>query len=217
METDFSWMRLIGLGLLIALVFYALFYLYKANSMPTTLNPQKDGVFRTIILVWIALGILLVLAGCAGFSDPAKPRTAAEEFPQRNQDPRVGLVVNNGTAPMNLYIYDQATRLVEQVYLSGAERFITGPNGQPYPQYWMRRLEPGCYRLEAYPFFNTVRWVPPRMVRTDLPKRTHSVCVGNNPTNQYYGGRHWGWVLYIGVNIPSGATGLPLIQVLSPF
>ena len=214
METDFSWMRLIGLGLLIASVLYIVFYLHKVIFVPT--SPKKDDASKTIFWV-IALGILMVLSGCAGFSDPAKPRTATEEFPFRNQDPRVGLVVNNGTAPMNLYIYDQANRLVEQVYLSGAERHIVSPSGQPYPQYWARRLEPGCYRLEMYPFFNTVRWVPPQMVRVDLPKQTGSVCVSNNPTANYYGGRHWGWVLYIGANIPNGATGFPLFQINMPF
>src|SRR3989344_6299756 len=81
----------------------------------------------------------LTLYGCAGLpSDPAKPRNEGEQFSLRNQDPRVGLVVNNGTAPMNLYVYDQANRLVEQVYLSGAERYLVSASGQPYPQYWPR-------------------------------------------------------------------------------
>ncbi len=177
---------------------------------------------RKVFMVQCVLSIAAFLAftslfGCAGLSDPAKPRTAAEEFPLRNQDPRVGLIVNTKTAPMNLYIKDQANRLVEQVYLSGAERHIVSPNGQPYPQYWARRLEPGCYRIEAYPFFHTVRWVPPRMVRVDLPKQFYSVCVSNNPTATYYGGRHWGWLLYVGANIPNGGTGLPLFQLVSPF
>ncbi|MDP3948621.1 MAG: hypothetical protein Q8Q17_01580 [bacterium] len=166
----------------------------------------------------LAFFAALTLTGCAGFSDPAKPRTVAEEFPLRNQDPRVGLVVNNGTAPMNLYIYDQANRLVEQVYLNGADRHLVSPNGQPYPQYWARKLEPGCYRLESWPFFKAIRWVPfPREVLVKLPTQTYSVCVGNNPTAYYYGGEHWGWVVRIGRDIPSGATGLPLIQIMSPF
>ncbi|MDO8664686.1 MAG: hypothetical protein Q7K44_04050 [Candidatus Liptonbacteria bacterium] len=173
--------------------------------------------FWKLVVTIAILAVVALMAGCAGFSDPAKPRTAAEEFPLRNQDPRVGLVVNNGTAPMNLYVYDQANRLVEQVYLSGAERHIVSASGQPYPQYWMRLLEPGCYRLEAFPFFKTVRWTAFSMIRVDLPKQTYSVCVVNNPTAQYYGGRHWGWLLYIGANIPEGGTGLPLVQILNPF
>ncbi|OGY98955.1 MAG: hypothetical protein A3B13_00745 [Candidatus Liptonbacteria bacterium RIFCSPLOWO2_01_FULL_45_15] len=176
-------------------------------------------------LVAAIIGLALSLSGCAGLSDPAKPRTSAEEFPLRNQDPRVGLVVNRGTAPMNLFIYDRANRLVEQVYLSGAERHIVSvvsASGQPYPQYWMRLLEPGCYRLESFPFFLGIWLVPPTRGRVDLPKQTYSVCVSNNPTAQYYGGRHWGWLLRIGANIPEGGVGngnaFPsLIQFVNPF
>ncbi|MEK7546955.1 MAG: hypothetical protein AAB536_02135 [Patescibacteria group bacterium] len=172
---------------------------------------------KTLCSFLIEFFVLIGLAGCAGFSDPAKPRTATEEFPQRNQDPRVGLVVNTGTAPMNLYVYDQASRLVEQIYLSGADRHIVSANGQPYPQYWVRQLEQGCYRVEAIPFYHAVRWIPPRMERVDMQKQAISFCVGNNPTAYYYGGRHWGWMLQIGVNIPDGATGLPFVQISLPF
>lgn len=176
----------------------------------------KENWWGAVIVV--AATVVVLLTGCAGLSDPAKPRTAAEEFPLRNRDPRVGLVVNNGTAPSNLYVYDAANRLVEQVYLSGAERHVVSPyTSQPYPQYWARTFEPGCYRVEVFPFFHAVRLVPPRMVRLDLLKQTYSVCVSNNPTAQYFGGQHWGWLLFIGVNIPDGATGLPLIQVTNPF
>lgn len=174
---------------------------------------------QRMFYVAMAVGALLILAGmltgCA--SDPAKPRTEAEMFPYRNQDSRVGLVVNTGTAPSNLYIYDQANRLVEQVYLSGAERFVLSPyTNQPYPQYWARLLKPGCYRVEVWPFFHQARLIPPQMVRVDLPKQIYSVCVGNNPSAYWYGGQHWGWLLQIGTNIPDGATGLPLIQVVNP-
>ncbi len=184
--------------------------------------PRKRRVDFVVEVSFVALAIvgLLSLAGCA--SDPAKPRNESEMFPQRNQDPRVGLVVNSGTAPMNLYIYDQANRLVEQVYLSGADRVFVSASGQPYPQYWPRLLEPGCYRLEAFPFFMGIRLVPPVKVRVDLPKQIYSVCVGNNPTATWYGGRHWGWVLYVGTNIPEGGVGngnaFPaLIQFVNPF
>ena len=158
-----------------------------------------------------------VIAGCASLHDPAKPESAAQEFPFRNQDPRVGLVINSGTAPMNLYVYDQANRLVEQTYMSGANRFIIGPDGQTYPQYWIRLLQPGCYRIDTFPFFYAISWFPPAKYRVDLPKQTYSICVGNNPTAYYYGGRHWSWLLQIGANIPDGATGLPTVQVNLPF
>lgn len=187
--------------------------------------PRQD---RKSFMIRCVLSMAAFLAftslfGCAGLSDPAKPRTAAEEFPLRNQDPRVGLVVNNGTAPMNLFVYDQANRLVEQIYLSGAERHIVSANGQPYPQYWARRLEPGCYKIEAFPFYHGIRLVTPAKVRIDLPKQFYSVCISNNPTATYYGGRHWGWLLYVGANIPEGGGfggGNPfptLIQIMSLF
>ena len=118
---------------------------------------------------------------------------------------------------MNFIVYDQANRMIENDYLSGADRVFVSASGQAYPQEWIRLLEKGCYRIEMYPFFLAQRWVPPRKVRIDLLKQTTSVCVGNNPTNQYYGGRHWGWLLYVGANIPNEATGLPLIQILNPF
>jgi len=181
--------------------------------------------FRDWLVKWywklfagiVFVAAMLAIAGCATLSDPAKPRTAAEEFPLRNQDPRVGLVINTGTAPMNLYVYDQANRLIEQAYMSGADRFITGPNGEVYPQYWKRLLEPGCYRVESFPFYHAVRIAAMAMVRVDLQKQIYSVCVGNNPTAYYYGGNHWGWVLYVGANIPDGATGLPAFQINMPF
>ncbi len=186
------------------------------------------------ILAAVMLVVLLALPGCASLSDPAKPRTEAEQFPLRNQDPRVGLVVNNGTAPSNLVFYDQANRIVVPIlpelgpnqqlgrdgviYMSGADRVSVRYDGQSYPQYKVLMLEPGCYRAEVWPFYKTVRWtLPPVMVRADLPKQTYSVCVGANPTAYYYGGRYWGWVLQIGTNIPDGATGLPSFQVLNPF
>ncbi len=156
---------------------------------------------------------VLVLSGCSTLSDPAKPRTQAEMFPVRNQDPRVGLIVNTGTAPSNLFIYDQANRLIEKIYMSGAERHIVSANGLPYPQYWPRRLEPGCYRIEVFPFYHSVRWMAMAMVRIDLPKQIYSVCVNNNPTAVYYNGSNWGWTLFTGVNIPENADGLPLVQV----
>ncbi len=161
----------------------------------------------------ILLLVVLLMAGCASMSDPAKPRTQTEMFPQRNQDPRVGLIVNTGTAPSDLFIYDQANRLIEQIYMSGAERHIVSTTGQPHPQYWPRRLEQGCYRIEMFPFYHSVRWMAMAMVRVDLPKQIYSVCVGNNPTAYNYAGSNWGWMLYVGANIPEGADGLPHAQV----
>ena len=161
-------------------------------------------------LMLIAL-LCALLGGCAGL-DYGKPQNAAEEFPFRNQDPRVGLVVYAGTAPANIYVYDQAGRLIEQTYISGAARFVTS-NGQYGAQYWMRLLEPGTYRVEVRPFFYTVRLIPPGRYRVDLPTSTHGIYVGANPSNCYYGGRYWGWCLQTGANIPEGADPVPLLDL----
>lgn len=171
----------------------------------------------------VLLFAVLLFAGCASLHDPAKPITAAEEFPLRNQDPRTGLLVNTGTAPSNLFVYDQGNRLVEQIYLSGASRFMMGANGQPIPQYWTRKFEPGCYRIDAFPFYKALSLFPPMEYRVDLPKQMYNVCVSNNPSGYYYGGRHWGWLLYIGANIPEGGgvgsgNAFPaLIKIINPF
>lgn len=172
-------------------------------------------LLRDLGIVFVAALLSGILGGCASM-DPAKPGSS-EQFPARNQDPRVGVVVNFGTAPSNLYVYDQANRLVEQTYLSGADRFIT-IGGQTYPQYWVRILEPGAYRIEIFPFYYALRLIPPGRYRVDLPKQVYGLYVGNNPTATYYGGRHWGWILQIGVNIPEGAGVIPtgLIKITLP-
>lgn len=177
----------------------------------------KECAKNIVSMKFVLLALVtLAIGGCATM-DPAKPRKA-EEFPVRNQDPRVGLVIYPGTAPANIYVYDQANRLVEQTYMSGADRFVE-VGGRPVPQYWSKLLEPGSYRVEVYPFYYTIRFVPPCRCRVDLPKQTYSIYVGNNPTAQYYGGRHWGWLLPLGTyNIPEGAGVIPtgLIRLTLP-
>lgn len=167
-------------------------------------------------MVAIAATVTL-LSGCATLHDPAKPETAAQEFPLHNQDPRVGLIVNSGTAPMNFVVYDQANRLIENNYLSGANRFFLQSNGQPYPQYWARKFGEGCYRIETYPFYFSMVWIAMAKVRVDLPKQAYSVCIGKNPTAYNYAGSNWGWLLQIGANIPDGSTNMPLVQFINPF
>ena len=214
---NYSFLQLLGAALSAISAYYLVSYAVAAGmispSVMKAIDPAK--VFKATCLA-MTLGAILFLFGCASLSDPAKPRTQAEMFPVRNQDPRVGLIVNTGTAPSNLFIYDQANRLIEQIYMSGAERHVVSQNGQPYPQYWPRRLEPGCYRVEVFPFYHSVHWTAMAMVRIDLPKQIYSICVGNNPTAVYYNGSNWGWLLYTGTNIPEGGDGLPLFQVSFP-
>jgi len=159
--------------------------------------------------------VLVVLAGCASF-DPAGPRNQREVFPFRNQDPRWGIIINEGTAHLNFFIYDEASRLIEQGYLAGNNRFFT-INGQNMPRYWVRQLPVGNYRVELYPFFyqtdltNPLFGKPARF-RVDLPRQTSSISVGRNPTAYYdYNlGRHFGWIATLnGGDIPDIAV-LPL-------
>lgn len=168
--------------------------------------------------------LVVVLAGCATL-DPAGPRNEREAFPYRNQDPRWGLIVNEGTTHLELFVYDEANRLVEQTYLAGVNRFFK-VNGQTLPRYWLRQLDYGSYRVEIYPFYYQVNLVGPLFgrpfrYRVDLPKQTASISVGKNPTAYYdygysLGGtyRHWGWVCRLnGGNIPETAHGLPGITL----
>lgn len=156
---------------------------------------------------------LMALFGCG----TTGPFSMQEAFPLRNQDPRAGLIINEGTAHLNLYIYDEAGRLIEQVYLNGVNRYLT-INGQYMPIYWVRRLEVGQYRVETFPFYyrtditNLLVGMPVRY-RVDLPKQTQWIWVNRDPANIYYGGRHWGWILRLnGGYIPETAHGLPGIR-----
>jgi hypothetical protein len=169
----------------------------------------------------LTIGLLLLLVfGCA-----TGPRNEREAFPARNQDPRWGIIVNEGTAHLNLFIYDEAGRLVEQTYLSGVNRIFT-INGQNVPRYWIRQLEIGSYRVEVYPFYyqtNITNFIvgAPIRYRADLPKQETWISVGRSPSAYYDWGyygiggtyRHWGWILRLnGGYVPETAHGLPGIK-----
>lgn len=176
----------------------------------------------------LVVGCLLLVVGLIGCAhmDLAGPRSEREAFPLRNQDPRWGIIVNEGTAHLNVYIYDEAGRLIEQGYLAGSGRFFT-VNGQTIPRYWIRQLPIGSYRVEVYPFyFQTDIVAPlfgqPARYRVDLPKQEASIYVGRNPTAYYdygyanIGGtyRHWGWILRLnGGYIPETTHGLPGVNI----
>lgn len=170
---------------------------------------------------WVfSILIGLLVFGCATF-DPAGPRNEREAFPVRNQDPRWGIIVNEGTTPLNIFIKDQAGRLVEQGYLAGANRFFA-INGQNVPHYWIRQLEFGNYRVEIFPFYYQTQIFPPARYRIDLPKQESSISVGRSPTASYDWGyygiggtyRHWGWICRLnGGYVPDTAHGLPGIKI----
>lgn len=164
---------------------------------------------KQLITVCCGLTLLVFLGGCV----TTGPINQKEAFPQRNQDPRQGIVINEGTAHLNLYVYDEANRLIEQVYLSGANSWFT-INDRQIPRVWVRRLEVGRYRIEVFPFYYQTQLVPPARYRIDLPKRTAWIRVNQNPTDYYYEGRHWAWILRLnGGQIPKTAHGLPGVTV----
>lgn len=164
------------------------------------------------IVVGLIIGLLLALASCAAIG--TGPQNKEEVFPFRNQDPRVGLIVNEGTAHLNVFLYDEAGRLIEQIYIAGVNRYLK-INGQNIPQYWARRLEAGQYRTEIFPFYYKTEitnplFGKPGRYRIDLPKQTNYVYVDRDAGDYYYGGRHWGWVLYLNCgDISDTAHGLP--------
>ncbi len=166
------------------------------------------------------IALVLALIGCVGCMTTGA-RNEREAFPIRNQDPRWGIIINEGTAHLNLFIYDEAGRLVEQGYVAGVNRFLT-INGQNVPRYWIRQLEIGSYRIEVYPFYYQTQLIPPARYRIDLPKQTAGIYVGRNPSAYYdygyanIGGtyRHWSWILRLnGGYIPETAHGLPGFKI----
>ncbi len=153
------------------------------------------------------------IIGCA-----TGPINSREAFPYRNQDPRVGLIINQGTAHSNIFVYDSADRLIEQIYLSGANGYLE-INNQKIPRYWVKKLEIGQYRVEIYPFYYQTSaanplFGKPGRYRVDLPKQINYIYVNRNPSDYYYNGRHWAWILYLnGGDIPNTARGLPGINL----
>lgn len=180
---------------------------------------------KNFLIFGFLVGFLVLTLGCA-HTDLAGPMSEREAFPVRNQDPRWGIVVNEGTTHLNFFIYDQAGRLIEQGYLAGANRILT-VNGQTIPRYWIRQLDFGWYRVEIFPFYyRTDITAPlfgkPGRYRIDLPKQESSISVGRNPTATYdwgYNGiggtyRHWGWICRLNSGqIPAMAHGFPGISV----
>jgi len=177
---------------------------------------------KFLVFLCLSFGLVFGLVSCATF-DPAGPRNEYEALPYRNQDPRVGLIINKGTTHLNIYIYDEARRLVEQGYLAGVNRFFT-INGQAAPHYWIRKLNYGWYRVVVFPFYYQTNIIAPLFgqparYRVDLPKFETSLYVDRNPTDYYdynIGGtyRHWGWILQLnGGHIPETAHGLPGIRL----
>ena len=142
----------------------------------------------------LALIIAVLAAGCAGHGEPFRP------FPARNTDSRVGLVRNWKAVFVNLYIKDEAGRIIEEWYIAPAVDPISSLdiNRGRTPVMVVKRLEPGYYSVEILPF--TRRWtVIAGWRNVELPRQSASISIGRDPLAVYdrYTGKHWGWILEI--------------------
>ena len=145
---------------------------------------------------WAMMTALLTFSsGCAA-TKTTNEINEAEFFPERNSDPRLGLIINNDVVPANLRIYDAANRRVAELYLSGANAYLT-INNKRQPQYVVMLLEIGEYRLEVLPFFYRNKWLFWGRERIDLPRRHTNFTVDRNPNDHYYGSREWGWSISV--------------------
>lgn len=141
----------------------------------------------------IAVLLAVLAAGCA-------TGESFQPFPLRNPDGRVGLVRNLGTTHLNLYIRDEAGRVIEEWYLGPAEEPLSplAVNRLRALTTVVRTLPPGAYRVDIIPFYYTWGVFSGRQ-RVDLPKGSAGIFVGRDPyaTYDYYTGRHWGWIIEI--------------------
>jgi len=166
---------------------------------------------RKILVFLISILALVWVMGCAHL-DPTGPRNEREAFPERNQDPRVGLVISPDTTHKEVWIIDQAGRVIEHDFVAGANRTLT-INGRHIPQYWIRTLEIGRYRLEYIPFYYTyvLTLRGPVRYRVDLRKRSTHIYVDRDAMDNYDRdtARYWGWICRLnGGRIPDDATPL---------
>lgn len=167
---------------------------------------------RHLMVIFVA-GV--ILAGCAL---PPQERY----FPERNTDPRWGIIANHGRTELNVRILDGSGRPVRDLELySGGRRvsvggdglFWMGPASLPDPQgiSWGRwpnmvvaLLPPGTYQARVIPFYWRIFGR-----RADLPAFTVSFSVGYNPLAYYdqHTMRHWGWTLPLnGGDVPQTPT-----------
>ncbi len=151
-------------------------------------------------LLVVALVLAPLFAACAG------PISNRELFPVRNTDPTVGLLRNRGTTSLNVWVYDQANRLVEEIYFPPAREPLSplAVNQLRDPVTVVKTLAPGSYRVEYIPFY--YQWgVFSGRQRVDLPRGSSSIFVGRDPNRIYdrETGRHWGWILELnGGDVP---------------
>lgn len=150
---------------------------------------MKKAVLHLVIV--LAIG----LSACAGARAPI---VREEFFPSRNADARVGLLTNEGTASLNVWIYDEANRLIEEIYLPPAKDPLSylAANQRRQPIIVVKALPPGTYRVVYIPFYYEFRLFGPN-TRVDLPRNSSGIYVGRDPQLIYdsYTRRNWSWIL----------------------
>lgn len=193
---------------------------------------RRVSFVRVCTTIVVVAALLFLLPGCVSMSDPAKPSTEAEMLPVDcgpvtegvfRETGREGLVINTGTAPAQVCIYDKAGRLLEKWYLKGADRHLLSQDGRPFAQAFKRRFDPGCFRVEIYYFYkDMVTLFPVRIATIMLGKQTQRICT--NRGNMFLvEGQYVPWYLRMGMDIPNYTRTVPtnivpgLIQFRSPF
>ena len=142
-------------------------------------------------IIPLLLVLVVFVVGCAAGAP-------FEHFPKRNTDGRVGFVENLGTTHVNMWVYDEANRLVEEWYIAPAEESLSplAVNQLRSPTRVYKILPIGSYRVVYIGYYYTWGVLSGRQ-RVDLPKREAGIVVSRDPTARYdpADGRHYGWTL----------------------
>lgn len=160
---------------------------------------------RTVSHLAIVI-LALAASACAG----GGPVSREDFFPRRLADSRVGILTNEGTTSLNVWIYDEANRLIEEIYLPPARDPLSSlaVNQQRSPVIVVKALPPGNYRVVYIPFYYEFRAFGPNY-RVDLQRSSSGIYVGRDPQMYYdhYTRRNWGWTLRLnGGDMPRAGT-----------
>ena len=167
---------------------------------------------RILLEVLILGGLLLFMSSCAA----TQPRDEGEMMPAFNADPRLGIIIIEGSAAAKIDFYDQADRLIESWNEKGANPSLVY-NGRTKVRGYKHKLEYGEYRIEILPFYYPSQFYPQVRNLAELPRPSNWISVNRIPSDYYdyeYTKRHWGWILriYTG-DIPQNHYQSPLIDI----
>lgn len=157
-----------------------------------------------ILIILILLLVVFLAGGCFQAGSPARDRY----FPRVNQDPALGVLVNHGTAHLNVFIYDRAGRLVKQVYLQGTSRIVEINGRRPW-QAVFPRLDVGEYKVVVQPFFRS--WSLLYGERAIWLDRATFGLVVPRTAEKLWKGRFYGWVLEFHVDAPPAGNPINLV------